>query len=78
MFYTIILLVLALRAQSRGHNVWQAAIRDDTLFYPSEKVVGGAPPMSAPQPAVYQSYPPPAQQTYPQSVSHTYTGSPQV
>jgi len=78
MFYTIILLVLALRAQNQGHNVWQAAIRDGTLFYPSEKVVGGSPPMAAPQPTVYQSYPPPAQQTLPQSVSHPYTGSPQV
>ena len=76
MFYTIILLVLALRAQSQGHNVWQTGVRDGTLFYPSEK--GGAPPMSAPQPAVYQSYPPPVQQSLPTSVSHTYNGSPQV
>lgn len=78
MLYTVLLLVLALRAQSRGHNVWQTSVRDGTLFYPDEKPVGGAPPMAVPQPAVYQSYPPPVQQSLPQSVSHTYAGSPQV
>jgi len=65
MFYTVTLLVLALRARSRGHNVWQSAVSDGTLFYPSdpsEKVGSGAPQAVATQPAVYQSYPPLAQQ----------------
>jgi len=82
MFYTVTLLVLALRAQSRGHNVWQSAVRDGTLFNPSEKVVGGAPQAVAPQPAVYQSYPalaqqyipPPAQQYIPQLAQHHIPG----
>jgi len=73
MFYTVFLLVLALRAQNQGHNVWTTGVRDGTLFYPrpNEKFVGGTPQAVAPQPAVYQSYPPPAQQLTPMSV-HTY------
>ena len=65
MSYTVALLVLALRAQNQGHNIWQTGVRDGTLFYPSENVVGGAPQVA--QPVVYQSYaqqyytPPPAQ-----------------
>jgi len=64
MSYTVTLLVLALRAQSQGHNVWQTSVRDGTLFYPSENVVGGAPQVV--QPVVYQPYAPPtlAQQYY--------------
>lgn len=72
MFYTVMLLVLALRAQSQGHNVWVTGVRDGVLFYPSEKFMGGTPQAMAPQPGVYQSYPPPAQQPLPPSVSHGY------
>ena len=72
MFYTVMLLVLAFRAQSQGHNRWQTSVRDGTLFYPSEKFVGGTPQVAAPQPAVYQSYPPPAQQPVPISPPNTY------
>ena len=68
MFYTVMLLVLALRAQSKGHNVWSTGVRDGALFYPNEKFVGGTPQVMAPQPAVYQSYPPSAQQPVPMSV----------
>jgi len=66
------LLVLALRAQSQGHNVWQTGVRDGTLFHPNEKFVGGTPQAVAPQPAVYQSYPPPAQQPVPMPATPTY------
>jgi hypothetical protein len=72
MFYTAMLAALAFRAQSKGQNVWQTGVRDGTFFYPSEKFMGGTPPVVVQQPAVYQSYPPPAQQPIPMSVPHTY------
>jgi len=81
MFYTVLLLVLALRAQNQGHNVWTTGVRDGTLFYPrpNEKFVGGTPQVVPPQPVVYQSqpyYPPQAQQpahmSVPMSVPQTY------
>ena len=76
MSYTVMLLMLALRAQSRGHNVWSTSVRDGSLFYPNEKFVGGSPQAMAPQPGVYQSYPPSAQQpvsmSVPMSVPQTY------
>jgi hypothetical protein len=75
MFYTVTLIVLALRARSRGHNVWQTAVRDGILFSPSEKVVGGAPQVVASQPAVYQSYPPLAQQS-PHPLAQQYNSPP--
>ena len=75
MSYTVMLLVLALRAQSKGHNVWSTGVRDGALFYPNEKFVGGTPQAVGPH-AVYQSYPPSAQQpipmSAPMSVPQTY------
>jgi len=70
MFYTVTLLVLAFRAQSKGYtsNVWQTGVRDGTLFHSCEKFVGGTSQAVAPQAVVYQSYPPPAQQPVPMSV----------
>jgi len=40
MFYTVMLLVLAFRAQSKGYtgNVWQTGVRDGTLFHSSESL----------------------------------------
>jgi hypothetical protein len=75
MSYTVTLLALALRARSRGHNVWQTAVSDGVIFYPNEKGVGGAPQAVAQQPAVYQSYPPSAQQS-PHPLAQQYISSP--
>jgi hypothetical protein len=42
MAYTIVLLVLAIRAHQRGNSAWTTSVRDGVLFYPSKMATGGA------------------------------------
>jgi len=59
MAYTVLLLVLAIRAQGRGNNVWTASVRDDALFYNPEAKSGGTPAQVPTIPAsLPQTYPP--------------------
>jgi len=70
MGYTVMLLVLGLRAQERGRPAWKTGVRDGALLFLDEKVVGG---VGSTPPTLHQTYPPAAQQTLPSSVSHSYT-----
>jgi len=71
--YTIMLIVLSLRAQQNGHPPWKTSVRDGTLFYVSEKSMGNSVQVMATPPSIPQSYPqsyPPApQQSFPPSIS---------
>jgi len=70
MGYTILLLVLSLRAQGRGHLVWKTSVSDGALLYTSEKALGSMGPTS---PSTHhQTYPPAAQQTLSSSISYSY------
>ena len=42
MTYTILLVVLAIRAKGRGNSAWTTGVRDGVLFYPVRKTTGGA------------------------------------
>jgi len=42
MTYSIVLVVLALRAQERGNSAWTTGVRDGVLFYSVRKTTGGA------------------------------------
>jgi hypothetical protein len=42
MSYTILLVVLAIRAQGRGNSPWTTGVRDGVLFYSVRKTTGGA------------------------------------
>ena len=58
MAYTTLLLVLAIRAQGRGNNVWTMSVREDAIFY-SEAKSGGTPAQVSTTPAsLPQTYPP--------------------
>lgn len=71
MGYTIILLVLGIRAHERGRPAWKTGVRDGVLFYPSEKTMGHAAQMPTPLVTIPQSHPPMPQQYLPSSVLHT-------
>ncbi|KAI9512713.1 hypothetical protein F5148DRAFT_1161025 [Russula earlei] len=55
MGYTILLLVLGVRAQGGGHSPWKSSVRDGTLLYPAEIVRSPAQVEAAP---ASFSYPP--------------------
>ena len=67
MGYTVMLLILGLRAQERGRPAWKTGVRDGALLYTSEKALGN---VGSTPPALHQTYPPVAQQTLPPS--HSY------
>jgi hypothetical protein len=64
MGYTIMLLVLAIRAQERGRPAWQTGVREGTLLVTNEKTFGAAGGSSPP--TLHQTYPPAVQ--YPAQV----------
>jgi hypothetical protein len=70
MSYTILLLVLAIRAQERGNSSWTTGVRDGVLFYSSGKSMGGAAQVQASAPTIPYSQPSyspaPPQQALPQ------------
>jgi len=63
MGYTVMLLVLAIRAQERGRPAWQTGVREGTLLVTNEKTSGA---MGSTPPTLHQTYPPAAQ--YPAQV----------
>jgi len=76
MTYTVVLLVLAIRAQERGNSAWTTGVRDGGLFYPNRTTTGGAPQVqtalatvpqaySLPQPQLASPQQPPLQQSPP-------------
>jgi len=72
MSYSVLLLVLAMRAQERGNTAWTSGVRDGVLFYSIRKTTGGATQVQAaeatyPLPPIQQSPPQPTlpQQPYP-------------
>jgi len=67
MTYTVVLLVLAIRAQERGNSAWTTGVRDGGLFYPNRKTTGGAPQVQTALATVPQAYSlSPPQQALPQ------------
>jgi len=70
MGYTVMLLVLGLRAQERGRPAWKTGVRDGALLFADEKAVGS---VGMTPPTLHPTYPPPTQQTLPSSVSQSYT-----
>jgi len=61
MSYTIMLLVLAIRAQERGNSAWTSGVRDGVLFYSVRKTTGGAAQVQTTMAAMPYSLPPPQQ-----------------
>jgi len=70
MAYTVMLLILAIRAHERGNPPWTAGVRDGVLFYPSRKAMGGAAQIQTIPAGIPLSHPSP-QQPIPSSVSYT-------
>jgi len=69
MSYTVVLVVLAIRAKGRGNSAWTTGVRDGVLFYSVQKTMGGpalvqAAPATIPYSLPPQQQPPP-QQRYP-------------
>ena len=69
MGYTVMLLVLGLRAQERGRPACNTGVRDGALLYTSENPSGT---VGITPPTLHRTYPPVAQQTLPSSVSRSY------
>jgi len=68
MAYTILLLVLSMRAHQQGRPAWTAAVRDGVLLYSrisGDKTVGSRSQVVATLPTIHQSHPPPSQQSFP-------------
>jgi len=65
MAYTVLLLVLSMRAHQQGRPAWTAGVRDGVLLYSSDKTVGSPSQVAATPPTIHQSYPPPPQQSFP-------------
>jgi hypothetical protein len=69
MSYTVVLVVLAIRAQGRGNSAWTTGVRDGVLFYSVRKTMGGAAQVQAAPATIPYSLPPqqqpPPQQPYP-------------
>jgi len=61
MSYSILLLVLAIRAQERGNSAWTSGVRDGVLFYSIGKTTGGAAQVQATPATIPYSLPPPQQ-----------------
>jgi len=66
MAYTIMLLVLAIRAHERGNPAWTTGVRDGVLFYSSRKAVGGAGQVQAAPGTIPLSHAPQPQYAQPQ------------
>src|SRR5229473_4759373 len=70
MSYTITLLALAIRAQTRDNPSWTTGVRDGALFYSAGKSMGGAAQVQATAPTIPYSQPSysqtPPQQPLPQ------------
>jgi len=68
MTYTIVLLVLAIRAHERGNPAWTTGVRDGVLFYSPRKTMGGDAQFQAtPTSIIPLSQPHPYQQSLPTS-----------
>jgi len=63
MSYTVLLLLLAIRAQEQGNSAWTSGVRDGVLFYSIRKTTGGTAQVQAAQ-ATYSL--PPLQQPLPE------------
>jgi len=61
MSYTIVLVVLAIRAKERGNSAWTTGVRDGVLFYPVRKTTGGAAQVQTALATIPYSLPPPQQ-----------------
>jgi hypothetical protein len=61
MSYTIVLVVLAIRAQERGNSAWTTGVRDGVLFYSVRKTTGGAAQVQTALATIPYSLPPPQQ-----------------
>lgn len=77
MAYTTLLLVLAIRAQGRGNNVWTMSVREDAIFYPEAKS-GGTPAQVSTIPASLPLTYPPAPAPAPASSPGPTPGAIQV
>ena len=67
MTYTVVLVVLAIRAQERGNSAWTTGVRDGVLFYSIRKTTGDAAQVQTALATVPQAYSlPPPQQALPQ------------
>ena len=79
MLYTIVLVVLAIRAKGRGNPAWTTSVRDGGLFYPVQKATGGTTQVQAALATTPYSLPPPQQhlppQPPPQQPYHPYPSS---
>jgi len=64
MSYTVMLMVLAIRAKGRGNSAWTTGVRDGVLFYSIRKTMEGAAQVQAAQATMPYPLPPP-QQPYP-------------
>ncbi|KAI9512711.1 hypothetical protein F5148DRAFT_973099, partial [Russula earlei] len=58
MGYTILLLVLGIRAQDGGHPPWKTSVRDGSLLHPASKAVRSPAQVEAAPATFSQSYPP--------------------
>jgi len=67
MSYSVLLVVLAIRAQERGNSAWTTGVRDGVLFYSDRKTTGGAALVQA-APATIPYSPQPLQQLPPQQL----------
>jgi len=64
MSYTVMLMVLAIRAKGRGNSAWTTGVRDGVLFCSIRKTMEGAAQVQAAQATMPYPLPPP-QQPYP-------------
>jgi len=61
MSYTLVLMVLAIRAHERGNSAWTTGVRDGVLFYSIRKTTGGAAQVQDAQSTIPYSLSPPQQ-----------------
>jgi len=63
MGYTIMLIVLCIRAHQNGQSAWKTSVCDGTILSVSEKAVENPTQVVVAPPSIPQSYPPASQQT---------------
>ena len=78
MAYTITLLVLAIRAQGRGHSAWTTGVGDGPLLNPAEKVMAAPTQVPFAPATIPQSYHSPPPPTLPSSTPYASHGYPPI